>query len=182
MRFFVLAVALSILLFGCASQTQAPQGNSMNLTGGSAASFQQQNGLQDNSSTTALAPVIGTPAPLPEPAPIYNYSLTRTSDGKLIVYYFYSSYECPTCDDSRPLTERLKSEYGNATEWREIDLQNGSQSPVYWSFVGYRNLTACLQKVPAAFFNNTLLVGYALENSLEKSINESISPENAARP
>ena len=179
MRLFILAVALAILLFGCTSQTQAPQGNSTNLAGGSAVSL-QQNTLPNNSS--APAPVIGTPAPLPEPAPVFNYSLTHASDGRLIVYYFYSSYQCQTCEDSRPLIEKLKGEYGNAVEWREFDLQNGSQSPVYWSFVNYRNLTACLQKVPAAFFNNTLLVGYALENSLEKSINESISPENAARP
>jgi len=179
MRFFLAAILLAVLLPGCLSQTQSPQGAGSNLPANGTASLQQSS-LQNNSSAVVLAR--GNPAPIPPPGPVYNYSLTRTGDGRLIVYYFYSSYQCPTCDDSRPLIEKLKGEYGNAVEWREFDLQNASQSPVYWSFVNYRNLTACLQKVPAAFFNNTLLIGYATENSLEGAINGSLISAYGAQP
>jgi len=172
MRSFILAVALSILLFGCTSQTQAPQGNSTNLTGGSAASLQQSS-LQNNSSAVVLAR--GNPAPIPPPGPVYNYSLTRTGDGRLIVYYFYSSYDCAPCDMTRPLIERLESEYGNETEWRIIDLQNGSQSPAYWALTDYLNLTKCLRKIPFAFVNGTKYIGpYEINDSLGRIINGSI--------
>jgi thiol-disulfide isomerase/thioredoxin len=179
MRSAVLALALSILLFGCLSQPQASQSGGQVAHPNAPASL-RQGSPPDNQST--VAPVQVPVVPISVPVPVYNFSLTRDSEGKLIIYYFYSSYQCPTCVDSAPLIERLKSKFGNDTEWRVFDMQNMSQGQTYWTFAAYRNLTKCLEKVPAAYVNNTLLIGYAMENSLEKTINGSVSPGHAAQP
>lgn len=105
----------------------------------------------------------------------YNFSITHDQDGKLIVYYFSSSSGCKPCDDMAQMEKELKEKYGDRTVWREFDLQKPEQGAVYWSFASFRKLPICLEKVPAAFVDNTLLVGFAVNDSLEKAINQSLT-------
>lgn len=170
MRAFIVLLVLSVLLAGCVGRGEAAAGNS---TG--AYAIQPAPSTQNTSQGAAIPLPPGANQTSAQP-PAYNFSESRNGNGSTIVYYFYSSFACEPCEDTRQLIEGLKSAYGSQVEWREFDLQAPDQGLAYISFADYRNVTNCLRKVPAAFVNNTLLTGpIEINSSLEKAVNLSLA-------
>jgi thiol-disulfide isomerase/thioredoxin len=167
---------LALMFFGCVGQQQPEQAGNVSVPQEPAPAVTAKPVQQPSS----VQQPVGTTLPAPQGSP-YDFT-SRSDDGRLVIYYFYSSYDCKPCEDMKPLVDSLKAEYGNSTKWLEFDLQAPGQGDIYWSMASQRKLPNCLRKIPAALVNGsngTLVVGpIAMNKSLGIAINASLQQTN----
>lgn len=97
--------------------------------------------------------------------PVYNFSNVTTSDGRLIVYYFFNSH-CGACAAIRPQIDRLESIYTNV-DWQEYDLATENGSWAYVEFADQYNLTLKQRLIPQVLVNGTILTDrYSINSTL----------------
>lgn len=87
--------------------------------------------------------------------PQFNFSEVITTDGRLIVYYFYSPH-CTACIALRPEIDRLESKYADV-EWKEFDLTTQNGSWAYQDFAAALNLSQQERFVPQILVNGTII-------------------------
>jgi len=98
--------------------------------------------------------------------PTYDFSNLTTPEGRLIVYYFYSSY-CGACNALRPEIDKLRAEYPQVT-WHEYDLTKEEGSNAYEAFANQKNLSTEKRLVPQAYVNGTIITDrFNINDSLE---------------
>ncbi|MDD5171570.1 MAG: thioredoxin family protein [Candidatus ainarchaeum sp.] len=172
MRLLAIAVVL-LLVFGCLAQQTTT--NNTGAVSGSATGEQQtgQEIQQPYVNTSGLyferdaSDVMNTNTTFPEPVDVeVDFSNITTSDGRLIVYYFYSS-GCSACKALRPEIDRLEVEYTEVV-WLEYDLVNESGGDAYRDFAEQHNLSTQQMYVPQALVNGTILTDrFNINQSLE---------------
>jgi thiol-disulfide isomerase/thioredoxin len=172
MRFFALAVML-LLAFGCVAESAKAPNQSLNKTGNATVSSQSGTPPENlspkaNESNPADAghpvnftisreirgDILTTDTKFPVP-PHFDFSNITTSDGRLIVYYFYSQY-CSACNALRPEIDKLKAKSASV-EWIEYDIANQNGSIAYGNFADQKNLSMKERLVPQVLVNGTVI-------------------------
>jgi thiol-disulfide isomerase/thioredoxin len=169
-----LFLCLSLLLLaGCTSQFQqpAPPANvSTPLHPGITAQIPSQN-ISNTAQNQAAFNISSNPT---QENKTYNFSPVYSSDGKLMVYFFYSS-TCPSCRAVGPYVEYIGKKYENQTEWQGYDIDTGYGRDAYLQYYKDFNISQARAGVPAIIVNNTVLWGrYEINDSLEMLINGSL--------
>jgi len=86
---------------------------------------------------------------------VFNFSDATDGDGRVIVYYFFSS-GCSACKALRGDIDRLEAECQGA-DWREYDLKNQSGSWAYLDFATQNNLSRQERLVPQVLVNGSII-------------------------
>ncbi len=185
MKNFIVAILL-LALFGCISQSDAPvtpatfpsnvssvsnqtgglsvsniSNSSINQTVGVNNSFQSnyQNSTSNTSNTNVTTP-----------NQEYDFTRVLDSDGKLRVYYFYSS-GCSACTAISGFMANISKQFVNKTAWYTYDINTVSGREAYTNFSTTLNLTNEQKYVPAVFFNQTLIWDrFKIEGGLEGNL------------
>jgi thiol-disulfide isomerase/thioredoxin len=97
----------------------------------------------------------------------YEFSNATTQDGRLIVYYFYSS-ACPASKALRPEIDRLEGMY-DTVEWLEYDIVPQGGMWAYQDFAAQYNLSREQRLVPQVLVNGTIITDrFNINKSLEE--------------
>ncbi|MFH1520294.1 MAG: thioredoxin family protein [Candidatus Micrarchaeota archaeon] len=102
-----------------------------------------------------------------EKRPEFNFTNTRTNDGKLIVYYFYLP-GCPSCIAIKPEIDRMEENYPEVYFIRyNLATINGSWA--YKDFSDQFGLNKSQMYVPQVLVNKTIITDrFNINDSLEK--------------
>jgi len=148
--------------------------NTANVTANvttSTANATQANGTQAQDNQAQKDSTNGTNATIPLPTknttgvmmadykppeiPHYDFSNRTTTDGRLIVHYFYMS-GCSACKALGPEIDRMKAGYPNVA-WMDYDLTASNGSAAYGDFAAQYNLSAQQQMVPQVLVDNRII-------------------------
>ncbi len=151
-----------------------PQPPPQQPSGGGYGYAPAQNTTQNS---TELAPVVldnasnSTPGVMntsfvPPKMPTYNFSNATTSDGRLIVYYFFS----PRCEASvaiRPVITALEGKYPNVA-WHEYDITTWNGTDAYIEFANEYNLSVQKRLVPQVLVDGRIITDrFNINSTLE---------------
>jgi len=87
--------------------------------------------------------------------PLFDFVNVTTSDGRLIVNYFYSAH-CSACIALRPEIDRLEANH-TEVEWREFDITTQNGAWAYQQFANESNLSQDQRMVPQVLVNGTII-------------------------
>ncbi len=188
MRYLAALSLALILLLGCTGQ--APQGAN-NTTqqpapqtppqpapqpsgGGYGYAPAVQNTTQNVSLTppdnasNSTPPVMNTSF-VPPKMPSYNFTNITTSDGRLIVYYFFSP-RCVASVAIRPVISSLEAKYTDV-DWQEYDITTQNGTLAYIEFANENNLSAKQRLVPQVLVDGKIITDrFHINDSLEGAI------------
>lgn len=179
MREIVLTLA-AILLFGCVSQHTTDNASTGSAIAGSQAGQQDRQWAdQPPVNTSGLyfernaSDVMNTNTTFPETQNItFDFSNITTPDGRLIVYYFYSS-GCSACKALRPEIDRLEAGYPDVL-WLEYDIAHENGSIAYKQFAAQHNLSMQQKYVPQVLVDGIIITDrFNINKSLEATIKNS---------
>jgi len=182
----------SVLLVGCTTQAPEPQANngtlqaanvSPNITPNASAPVANPTpNITQNASPPIVNPASNVTGNMSAP-PVnssgqnlsMDFSKVYSGDGKLMVYFFYSS-TCPKCKEIEPFVTAVAGQYGNVTDWQDYDINGAQGRSAYFSFFKQMDLPQNRSGVPTILVNDTVLVGiYEINDSLEQIINGSVA-------
>ncbi len=177
---FVTLFAAMIFLSGCTRWP--PKANTTEGTGGEAnppAGFEAAPGYPYvNTSGLSFernaSGVMNANTTFPERETL-TFSDVSTPDGRLIVYYFYSS-SCSACKALWPEIVRLESEYAGV-EWKKYDITTQNGTYAYQDFAAEYNLSSKQRLVPQMLVNGTIITDrFNINRSIEGILTAFASP------
>lgn len=156
-------MAIGLLLLGCT--TTPGTGRSIVQNGPGQLDRVNTSGLHFNSSYVQMdRNYSGYVEPQRQ---VYNFSNITTSDGKLVVYYFFMS-ECSACKATKPTIDRLEVEYNGSVVFLRYDLTTINGSWAYHDFATQYNLSTRKMYVPQVLVNRTIITDmFHINDSLE---------------
>jgi thiol-disulfide isomerase/thioredoxin len=98
--------------------------------------------------------------------PKFNFSNVTTSNGTLIVYYFYSTY-CVASRAVQPVINALATKYPDVL-WLEYDINTQTGRAAYRDYVIQLNLTPKEEMVPQVLVNGSIITDrFHINDTLE---------------
>ncbi len=177
MRYLIALSLVLVLLFGCAgnqppanSTPPAPQPVPQPSGGGYSPPVNNQNVslTPAGNSSNSTPPVMNT-SYVPPRMPSYNFTNKTTSDGRLIVYYFFSPH-CVASVAIRPVIDSLEAKYRNV-DWQEYDLTTQNGTLAYIEFANENNLSVKQRLVPQVLVDGKIITDrFHINDSLEGTI------------
>ncbi len=171
-KMLILTLFLALLL-GCVAQ-ETENKNTSNETSNQLITtekprqppVQQQQPLLPPTQNTM--DVLTTETEFPE-IPKFNFSNTTTSDGRLIVYFFFSPY-CVASKAIRPEIDKLEDKYPDV-DWEEYDIATQNGTYAYLDFAEQYNLSKEKRLVPQVLVNGIIITDrFNINKSLDGAI------------
>jgi thiol-disulfide isomerase/thioredoxin len=136
--------------------------NTIQANGTQAQNNQTQKGSTNGANATIPLPTKNTTGVMmadykPPEIPHYDFSDRTTTDGRLIVHYFYMS-GCSACKALGPEIDRMMADYPNVA-WMDYDLTTSNGSAAYRDFAAQYNLSAQQQMVPQVLVDKRIMTG-----------------------
>ncbi len=127
-----------------------------NATNFTSATLNQSDGTNTTATMGAHPPDLFTSeTPLPK-MPTFNFTNVTSPEGKLMVYYFYSS-ACGACRAIQPEIIALSVKYNKTTEWQFYDLTIVNGTLGYVAYADWKGLNNSQRMIPQVMVNGTLI-------------------------
>ena len=161
----IIALLVALLFFGCVASQEPPANVSDIQLEEKAKNTINTNELSFSRESTD---VIAADMVFPE-IKHYDFSEAFTGEGKLIVYYFYST-NCIASQELGPEIERMEEAY-TETMFQKHNLATSDGSGAYRDFAEQYNLSYEQQLVPQVLVNGAIITDrFNINDSLENII------------
>ena len=168
MRYLIALSLVLVLLFGCTGNQPSAKVYDNNTTQQPTQPLQPTPPVQNttppvtnNTQNTSTAPpsnssqgVMNTSF-VPPVLPTFNFTNITDSNGRLIVYFFYSP-KCEACVAIRPVITSLEGKYTNVA-WQEYDITTWNGTDAYIEFANEHNLSTKQRLVPQVLVDGKII-------------------------
>ena len=182
MRSSILLALMSIIIFGCVTNTTQHNTNLTNISNTSnnpihvpdisQTNLTNKTNMSLNITRQIVGNILTTNTVVPV-QPHYDFRNSTTPDGRLIVYFFYSPH-CSACQAILPVINELETKF-SSVQWLEYDITTQNGTLAYQEYAKEMNLSPKQEMVPQVLVNGTIITDRFHINDTLESLLENIS-------